>query len=362
MNTGCETVAVYDEYVDLLKKTVIKGNVTPEYEQELMAPIRKNIDELQPENKKLYRYRACESRNFDALLNNRIYFNTPKNFNDPHDSFFYVDREKFSSILSELKPESIIRDILETRSSTHFSPEKISPNSLLATKVTYDYIKSMNDADFAAYLERIQKNYSEISKLKSEISQIIKFTQTNNLKQAREKTYIACLSEKIDSTLMWAHYADYHKGFAIEYSSEELSSEAEKCSREHFFALLPVAYSKKQYDATEYEKETLWFYINRYYGIDVDFCTPDKLFNIKVNSIKGPDWSYEKEWRLILYPCSSNQKTPGCITLKPTAIYLGSNISSSNEQIIRKLIEGKNLHVYRMYVDEKKDTYALSYK
>lgn len=33
----------------------------------------------------------------------------------------------------------------------------------------------------------------------------------------QQSTYIACFTESVTSPVMWAHYTDNHKGFAIEY-------------------------------------------------------------------------------------------------------------------------------------------------
>lgn len=46
--------------------------------------------------KTFFRYRSFDSegKNLNALRNNKMYFNTPSNFNDPHDCLIYIDYEK----------------------------------------------------------------------------------------------------------------------------------------------------------------------------------------------------------------------------------------------------------------------------
>ena len=129
----------------------------------------------------------------------------------------------------------------------------------------------------------------------------------------------------------------------------------------YWLGLYPVIYSKERYDTTEYEIETLIFISSRYYGFKIPFCTPDSLFRIKSNTFKGLDWAYEKEWRLI-YSCGYSSPRIEPETLRPKAIYIGTQISASNERIVRKLIEGKELPLYKMYEDNTNKRYALCSK
>ena len=78
------------------------------------------------------------------------------------------------------------------------------------------------------------------------------------------------MSETIDSTLMWAHYADYHKGFALAYEKDELyklERTCPECEKNCFFKnglfLLSVIYGEDSVDATRYGRETLSYHLYR---------------------------------------------------------------------------------------------------
>ena len=60
----------------------------------------------------------------------------------------------------------------------------------------------------------------------------------------RKSMRICCFSESIESMLMWTHYANEHKGFAIEYGPNEKSSIA--------LQLWPVFYRDKLFDLSRY--------------------------------------------------------------------------------------------------------------
>ncbi len=39
----------------------------------------------------LTRYRSCDSKNIENLKNDRLYYSTPANFNDPYDTLLYAN-------------------------------------------------------------------------------------------------------------------------------------------------------------------------------------------------------------------------------------------------------------------------------
>ena len=97
---------------------------------------------------------------------------------------------------------------------------------------------------------------SYISKMNSELDD---FAQS-----LREKFNIISFSEENSSLLMWSHYANEHKGFCIEYSTNK------------FMSFFSVMYSNKIPNAL------------------VNEC------NIPLSMIiKSKDWQHELEWRIV---------------------------------------------------------------
>jgi len=272
-------------------------------------------------------------------------------------------------MLNESSLENLIKELHQIRQSSHLIRESFSPNILPAIEVIYRKVKKMRKLEFSSFIKELESRAADYPKIKKDIENLININHAQNIRLSREETFIACMSKDVKSTLMWAHYADYHKGFVLEYDTDEIANLTgkcieckDKCAMQHTLGLYPVVYSKNRFNATEYEMETLKLRINNYYyGFKDQFCIPDMLFYIKTNSFKGDNWKYEKEWRLV-YSCSINHPTIKFDVLKPKAIYLGSQMSLSNKKIIKKLIEGKNLVVYEMYIDNSKEKYALSYR
>lgn len=78
----------------------------------------------------------------------------------------------------------------------------------------------------------------------------------------------------------------------------------------------------------------------------MDITVRDALF------AKSKVWKYEHETRLVYY---STEETPRVKTVHVpgaiSAIYLGIRCSEEDERIIKALIRGRNIPLYRMYTD-----------
>lgn len=104
--------------------------------------------------------------------------------------------------------------------------------------------------------------------------------------------YATCFSEIAPDNLhMWSYYADDHKGFCIEYLLKDLL--------EADINIMPVVYIDE------------WI---------ADRGIED--YNTQVALIKGTEWQYEKEWRIV-HIDSGNKNGVQIKGIAPEAIYAG---------------------------------------
>lgn len=131
--------------------------------------------------------------------------------------------------------------------------------------------------------------------------------------------------------LMWAHYADSHKGFCVEYDFSD--------SDEEILLPFPVIYSKKMV------------------GMPWKCCahsdgTKSPEFSgrlIQAILTKHDVWQYEKEWRILLPSnAEANHKMP-----KISCVYVGAFCSQENEQKILEIAKDR-FTVKKMTVDRGK--------
>lgn len=188
--------------------------------------------------------------------------------------------------------------------------------------------------------------------IKNEVTNTLQDNLLKIKKIISENFKITCLSERLDSPLMWAHYTDKHRGFCLEYdfTHSNLSNIQKKypdylLNRLLFF---PVQYSKKRPQITR----TLSNNITR----DDKKTSHISLSNLlQCLLIKSEEWRYEKEWRLIkMGNVSPISKFPN-----PSKIFLGCNINEHNKKLLIEIAKEKNIPIFQMRLEP--DEYKFSY-
>lgn len=152
----------------------------------------------------------------------------------------------------------------------------------------------------------------------------------------RSTTGITCLSEEDDSLLMWAHYANNHCGMCVEYNLLEIN-------RQLSFTPVPVIYSDERVCIHSLDLDTLNREIQ---GIFIESLTS-----------KSPEWSYEKEWRIIrddgacADKWSVDKKGALLDMIRPSSIILGCMAKQEFSDKIKMFCEDNQVNLYRMEKD-----------
>lgn len=148
-----------------------------------------------------------------------------------------------------------------------------------------------------------------------------------------DDTAIFCMSEVWDSVLMWAHYADSHKGFAVGFDVSHPFFDFEKP-----YGTRKVKYCKSRPKSTEIDiKDEL------YYKLDV--------------------WSYEQEWRLCREVYKADQTINDSIFLfrlpreSVKSVRFGICMPEHEKMEIYKKVSGTGIQCYQ--VMRNYQTYAL---
>lgn len=147
----------------------------------------------------------------------------------------------------------------------------------------------------------------------------------------RSKMGISCLSETDDSLLMWAHYANNHSGICVEYELLEFN-------RQLGFSPVPIVYSDER--VVIHTLETL--------GDDIQGLFIESLTS------KSPEWSYEREWRIIRDDGACGDKwdtvKKGALldAIRPKSITMGCMVKMDYEQDVRKYCEEHRINLYKM--------------
>ena len=332
------------EFAAILNSIQIPEGCDVETLQRTVKPISHALVEMMPD--KLFRYRNCSEMSVEAFENDKVYALTADMFNDPYDMLLRFDIEAvknmFNSLLS-IESFYRLKDVLGKGKTLpdivkkNFDQENISQIKNIVLSIT-------NDSEIDSF----------VSNRRNEVMDMVDlyFPLLATFVNKRTAT-ISCFSETIKSVTMWSHYADYHKGFVLEYDLRPTLSNGIPN-----VGIYPVIYDDKRYDGTQY---ILWEFLRM---LGVKLPNPDTLSYIKCALHKSSQWEYEKEWRLIDSNLRDNiiSENKTWVSLKPTAIYYGTNISSDNKNRLHSIAQGKNLKEYNMYIDYAFDKYEMQYR
>jgi hypothetical protein len=125
---------------------------------------------------------------------------------------------------------------------------------------------------------------------------------------------VLCLSEVHDDILMWAHYADSHRGVCLVFNPAE----------PFFTTAQPVHYCEERP------------YVNPLTHAQ-DQMLDSAMFT------KSNHWSYEREWRILQY-----KNGAGVYTVPPPAlvqVVMGAEINTANEARVRQWVAEASTNV-----------------
>ena len=140
------------------------------------------------------------------------------------------------------------------------------------------------------------------------ISENFSETEWEAMREAKKKVRICSLSKTYDNALMWAHYADEHKGCCIEV---EIPDSTWKCLEVQYLSTMPKLTS----------------------GIN-----PDEAIET-IFGVKSDFWSYEQEVRYIKTVQTTIEGKPykAELPIRIKKIYLG--VRASNKDSIERIVK-----------------------
>ncbi len=265
--------------------------------------------------KSLFRFRAWKDYSLKEISENKIWLSNPRTFNDPYDCSVSADYKKVVlSLFRKLPQTTNISD--KTWKEVEESDDPVLYLSrYLAQRVVPPDLQ---------YVENARLLNLEV---KSAVA-----NKEKSWNAMKDETKVACFSQRWDSLPMWAHYADQHQGFCIEY---DLSNESEGRTA----PLFPVIYSKAL----------------------VPLDITNELMNLPGNSghlaikaaiYKNMDWSYEREWRLVFYTGDDQKIEIKGYPIK--AIYLGTKINDEHKRQLIELSKKVKFKIFQMRVSANK--------
>ena len=323
----------------LLDSVVISEGMSAEEMMKTVMPIREAISEMMPEQ--LFRFRSCDDMHIDAFERDAIYAVTADSFNDPHDTLLKYDMEGIRQYVEWVMS---MEGLEQLKAFFAQGNDFIDEVKMMLPEVAWTSLKAGLQAteDLTTLKDRVETSKQQMLSLISTLFPVLSAF-------SKRFSTIACFSEDVKSILMWSHYADSHKGFALEYDFRPtLTMPLERG------ALYPVVYSDERYDASLY---IAWQFMH---VLGFDSKNPDITAFSKVALHKSKVWAYEREWRIIdPGPHDPIHPKPSVIHYKPLAIYYGENIPNVKLEILNRIAVAKGIWEYKMDVDETSKVYEM---
>jgi len=211
-------------------------------------------------------------------------------------------------------------------------------------------LENLRDGPFREKIIIMQSNYGAASDTqKSQFVNALSVADINDIYdlkklKARNKESVAlilkafrndvvyCSTTDKENLLMWAHYADQHRGAVIEFTPNRDKDSV-------FLASKPVRYSKVRPLLYRDPADLLE------HGLFMSTQESTKILIDNLVYTKSLDWEYEHEYRLYVPMEISEHETHSFLRFKAeelTAIYLGCRMSEERKKSVTRLAKKIN--------------------
>jgi len=169
---------------------------------------------------------------------------------------------------------------------------------------------------------------------------------------------LACFSQNLTNNIpMWAHYANNHKGFCVEYTITDpkylypISYEVERIAISSSITKMISKFSSYGEKEIPENDPELRLYFNIMYHMTV---------------MKHKSWEYEKEYRAIYYNQTAqkigNNVPLSDLGLEVSSIYVGADCDIENRQRLLHIATKLNCEINEMYLDEYEPSFELRFQ
>lgn len=251
----------------------------------------------------LYKYGSLNEYTESFLRDNVIYFASPLEFNDPFDSRIHY-RYDYST--------QEFREWVKRGLRMEYPNASVAERAFLLNQVIKDYTTGNRE-----FTERERRAHT---------------------KRAADQIGVYCITPIKHSILMMSHYAHSHRGYEVQLNVEEILKDVfEQYGVKQGIQISPVRYQ------ADYP--------------DIDYFSASDKEKAEASLLtKARYWEYEQEWRIIIWAFPS--RVHQCKRDVVERLYLGCEISESDENTLINMVKGKKTEVYKLDTDEY--TYSLT--
>lgn len=352
-----------NEYKNILDKTVIPISWNNEKKNNGYSEISNYILGNIPDE--IYRFRNCNERSIEQFYKSQISFSVGSEMNDDFDARVYYDKQELIDWLKNGYHTIINADIptikqvllelsvfLKQKINVSTDPKQIEQISEESLNKALQMATFQITDNFDYWLESVTSTIQNSNKF-------------------------ACFCADIASDIMWGHYANSSRGFALGYRFKKQLPISFKFSNGDSAScdFYPIYYGSERLDATEYMKQMLQVSLyqqllnfsansmNEFELLRSLVPNFDDFMARKIALYKSSEWSYEQEWRMFVTSNNSqiNSEKYSVLPYKASSLYLGRKISPLFEKILTDIAKEQDIPVYKMEINDNDHSYRLKY-
>ncbi len=211
-------------------------------------------------------YKYLDENGVLVLENGTLKFSTARSFNDPFE---------LRPVINEIATNKEIESQCEDQWDEILQKEYDSLPESVKLALSFEKLKKLSKG----------KKPSIIAATKTMQRSAADLLQAKSHELLEEMVGVLCLTANENDHLMWAHYADSHKGFLIEFDTTNRFFDQRKSKDDSLRHLVKVDYEafRKRYILSELKAENLY-------------------------AVKDIAWEYENEWRMMVALQDADEK------------------------------------------------------
>lgn len=282
----------------------------------------------------LCRFRPVSENSLLQLQENKLYYSSADYYDDPFDTYFYIDLtnlKRFVETLKQLlagKNESIMK-----------GAEAVAP---------------LLNVSSESLVQSLTHTVPDFSELRGQLDVIRNDIQT--------QLFSICFCEDPFNETLWLKYADNHRGFVQIYDlsceTTILCGKEEICrncpSGQHPPQFYPVFYSDERYDASRFAL-ICWLIQNDNWKTLPPIAQQCIMNNVaweveRISLIKKKCHKYDQEWRMIR-PQIAPSRT--YVKMRPCTVITGLRMPEYQRRLVRSAAKVAGISDIReMYIDD----------
>lgn len=350
-------MAYRDEFAKIIDGITINSNMPKEELNHQTRLLTQFINEHVP--KELFKFRGCTEFSLDAFEKDELWLSKASLFNDPHDALFFFNKSYILKSINDMFSSGKMYAILDALVKGQISIEQLHPLTSDAKQWAMDIFSVL---DAKQLTDMVWESIPAFNTFLDQCFCSVKESIRNSIK-------MVCLSESIRSPLMWAHYADNNKGFALGYDfrNNEITQCSNcpnrSCNNIKLATIYPVIYSNDRFDATSYGQWYVQQCVNDILRLPMGEPFYNEFLFIKAALFKSNDWIYENEWRIICSTPNPDVEIKDRYPIKkaPIAIYFGCQIPDIYRKMLMHIADQKGIAKFQMYVKNYSSKYELDF-